>query len=70
MALNGLFCAGVPLRNYSLIHSLKHSTRWTSKMRMVTLLPVSLSVDDPFPVSDRMQGRLIDITYCLLTVAV
>jgi len=24
MALNGLFCADVPLRNYSLTHSLEH----------------------------------------------
>jgi len=28
MALNGLFCADVPLRNYSLTHAVTHCRVW------------------------------------------
>jgi len=34
MALNGLFCADVPLRNYSLTHSLTHE-KVTSRLSYI-----------------------------------
>jgi len=51
MALNGLFCADVPLRNYSLTHSLTHAGQerwlWRGRGLAASAAPVILTLKRP-----------------------